>query len=344
MTGPFASVAIDYAKEGLHPFPTGGDDGKKPLVRNWQKCRSLETIEKFAERFPAANVGIPTGPATNLTVVDCDDRDLAGEMIQRCGDTDLIVKSPRGLHLYYRHSGEMNVQGLDGAKVDIRGFGGLILAPPSIRPDSGQEYETIMGRYEALDRLPEVNPGSLPLYQSTVIPCRPGAIGSDVDDMIGGPVEGTRNLALFTYLRGVAFDCSDESALIDQANEFNRSCRPPLPNAEVLGAVQSVWRYRMEGRLAKPGEHFAMITDRETGLLFKQPDAVLLLVYLRQLHGSRRKPFALVPEKCAPIFGISRDRIRAARNQLVDAKLLHPVNEGGKGMGDPATFLLHLAP
>ena len=36
---PFGSVAVAYAEAGLHPFPTGGDDGKRPLVKNWQRRR-----------------------------------------------------------------------------------------------------------------------------------------------------------------------------------------------------------------------------------------------------------------------------------------------------------------
>ncbi len=40
MTGPFAAVAVDYSRAGLSPFPCGGDDGKRPAVKGWQRRRT----------------------------------------------------------------------------------------------------------------------------------------------------------------------------------------------------------------------------------------------------------------------------------------------------------------
>ena len=89
------------------------------------------------------NVGIVTGAISDLTVVDCDSRDEAVWWWQNRPRTPLMVRTGKGIHFYYRYSEIGNKAGVLGRKIDIRGDGGYVAAPPSIHPDTGQPYEWI---------------------------------------------------------------------------------------------------------------------------------------------------------------------------------------------------------
>ena len=60
--GPFGSMAAEYAARNLRPFPTGGSDGKRPLIRGWRRLH-LGAVSNLSRRFPSANIGVLDGDA-----------------------------------------------------------------------------------------------------------------------------------------------------------------------------------------------------------------------------------------------------------------------------------------
>jgi Bifunctional DNA primase/polymerase, N-terminal len=140
-------AAIAYAKRGWIPVPC---DGKEPLV----KIRDRDTVSTVAELhlwwgvWPDAGVAILTGARSNLVVVDLDG--AMGEaswarLAQSHGPfpPTMDVKTRHGRHLYFLHPGVRILTrrseyfypwGLDESNaegVDVRGDGGLVVAPPS---------------------------------------------------------------------------------------------------------------------------------------------------------------------------------------------------------------------
>jgi Bifunctional DNA primase/polymerase, N-terminal len=96
--------------------------------------------------WPMGNIGIPTGPASGLLVVDLDGAEgLASwaKLEHEHGQVDtLTVLTGRGRHLWFTwpEGCELgNSRGLLGPHVDSRGIGGLIVAAPSVHP-TGQLY------------------------------------------------------------------------------------------------------------------------------------------------------------------------------------------------------------
>src|SRR5215471_20044514 len=89
--GAFASAAETLWHAGLAPIPVGGEDGKKPLVTSftkWKRRPGLNTISKWIEKYPNANVGVVTGPLSGISVVDIDSVDplLQQQILEECGD------------------------------------------------------------------------------------------------------------------------------------------------------------------------------------------------------------------------------------------------------------------
>jgi hypothetical protein len=167
LLGPFATHAEILWRAGLIPIPlTGEGDGKSPLVRgftSWKKRPSLDAVAKWAQSWPEGNLGIVTG--YGLTVIDIDDPAVIHAVIARFGPTPLQVTTPSGgLHLYYASSGERCGTLRPSLPVDIKGLGGYVVAPPSIRPSGefGRQYEIVRGSWEDLSTLPPLRSGSVP--------------------------------------------------------------------------------------------------------------------------------------------------------------------------------------
>ncbi|KJL26508.1 hypothetical protein RL72_01032 [Microbacterium azadirachtae] len=136
-------AAQHFATAGVPVFPLV--PGKKhPLVAHGFKDASIDPTQVAAwwERWPEANIGIPTGPASGFEVVDVDvkgDAPRGPESWQRAthaglldGWAALVVTPSGGLHAYYPAAEvEQRCWASGAAQLDFRGTAGYIVAPPS---------------------------------------------------------------------------------------------------------------------------------------------------------------------------------------------------------------------
>ena len=294
--GPFGLMARAYAERSLRVFPTGGPDGKKPLIRNWPRV-GLRAVLQLSIKFPAANIGVIDGLRGGVTRIDIDDPALVDNAIRRFGDSPIKVGTPGGgLHLWYTANGERRVIGLDGEKIDVLGSGGFGVAPPSVSPGRG-EYCFIEGGLDDLDRLKPIRPGSLPpkVYSDhrahyprplrSSSPCDSEKNhASEIlrDEKVG---QGQRELFLFGEARRIALRCATFDELMLELRALNAiSCDPPLPDSEVVYKARRVWRLKEQGRCYSPGagKSYAHITGHEIDNL--NSDALYLLASLKRWH------------------------------------------------------------
>lgn len=332
----FGLHCVALSNLGLLVIPTGGDDGKKPLVTFPKRRYSPATVQRLSRKFANDNVAILTGAgACPLTVIDIDDPDLSPCMIARFGDTPVQVSTPKGgVHLYYRHSGEGSVTGLDGLRVDIRGTRGIIIAPPSIRrcdPFKGQAYTFIKGGWDDLKNLPTLKPGSLVKGHQ-----KPTGSLHSVE-------AGTRNDRLFKRLMQEARHCDDLSALRDVALTLNGDMPEPLPEAEALRIAESAWKYEEKGANWCGAGGVVAIPRAALDLLKSNPNAYLLYSILKAEHDGIRKEFAVSPRGMADagvIPGWSHKGYRAARDVLTESGLLVLIRQGGRHGNDPSLYRL----
>lgn len=243
--GGHGGCAAALSAAGLAVLPVGGEDGKKPLVK-WSGRRGLlgsDALAKLCNKFPTANIGVITG-ISGVTVVDCDAPEAVAAMIERCGDTPLKTGTPSGgTHLWYRSSGERcaNLRA-HGLVVDIKGIGGVVVVPPSVRPSgpyAGRSYEFRSGSWADLGNLPTIRPGGLSMAMSTE---------ADPPTRLRAVKLGRRNNMLFRLLLSHARHCDSEDDLQDVAITINADYDPPLPAAEVRMTAKSAWRYEQDGK------------------------------------------------------------------------------------------------
>ena len=336
MTGAFQAAAVELHRHGLAVIPTGGADGKAPLVRGWNRWRgqARQTVEALAQKHDGANVAILTG-LSRLTVIDADDERTLADAEGRFGRSPIVTRSPRGGgHLYFKSGGERNANlRAHGLNVDVRGVGGLVLAPPSVRSGIGA-YRIERGGWDDLPRLPTIARGSLPAIER---PDRP----AQVRHRTTAP-EGERNNALFLALKAHALDCESLEALILEGHAINAQFAKPVELAEVVKTAKSVWNYKSTDRLitkSRPGVVVPFSDLDDLGA-----DGLYLLVVLRRNHGAKPGvPFALATKAMVrhrTIPGWGRARYCNAISQLLHCGRLRLVRRGGKCKGDPHLYCL----
>jgi hypothetical protein len=135
--------------------------GSKTNGRNWAMTREPAEIAKLWVKYPDDPLGVPTGSVNGIFVVDIDTVTLGGHkydgfaslraLEERYGSLPptLMAKSPTGsAHYYFRSppgvliknsASEIAIDGDNLALgIDIRGEGGMVIAPPSKHPRGGQ--------------------------------------------------------------------------------------------------------------------------------------------------------------------------------------------------------------
>lgn len=129
--------AVEYAKRGWAVFPLVG---KRPATAHGFKDATTDVGEVVAMFAGTAhNVGIATG-ASGLVVVDLDGEEAVDWWLRQDPVPTRVATTGRGQHWYYAGDAR-STSGAIAPKVDTRGQGGYVVAPPSIHPTTGGRYE-----------------------------------------------------------------------------------------------------------------------------------------------------------------------------------------------------------
>lgn len=125
--------------------------GKHPRLGGWQEkaTTDADTVRAWWTRWPSAGVGLATGSASRMWVLDLDGPEAGAwyesQLAKHGPAPTLGVETARGFHMYWRWTDGAvvrNAQGLQAAgiqSVDVRGDGGYVCAPPTVHR-SGAVY------------------------------------------------------------------------------------------------------------------------------------------------------------------------------------------------------------
>jgi KaiC/GvpD/RAD55 family RecA-like ATPase len=242
------AAALDYARQGIMVFPLE-PRGKKPLGRlapNGVKNATVEeaTIRRWWTDTPDANIGIATGRASGVTVVDVDGEEgekALANILHGAEPLTRQAKTGKGRHLFFSYiEGVKNSAGTLGAKLDIRNDGGYVVAAPSIHP-SGHAYTWLH------DSAPIAEvPDTLRVALRGEPEKEDASTGTWLDDLRReGIPEGKRNETLAKVAGFYARRLIPAGVRVDVVHalvmQFNRdACSPPLDDAEVRAIVNSI--------------------------------------------------------------------------------------------------------
>ena len=134
------AAALEYLADGLVPIPVTPGSKSPPLVR-WTPYRhrrpSRTQVRRWWERWPTANVALITGQLSNLVVLDVDPRngglESLADHVARNGPIGQrrLIDTPGGWHYWLCHPGGVVTSHPIAPGLDVKGDGGLVLAPPS---------------------------------------------------------------------------------------------------------------------------------------------------------------------------------------------------------------------
>jgi hypothetical protein len=269
-TGQFFEAALRYSRLGFKVLPvhsvvdglcTCGDTGcsspgKHPLTRHG--CRDATTdetiINEWAEQAPTANVGIATGGSSGTWVLDLDGEEGLATLAQFEGEHGPLPLTMRartgggGEHVFFAGpSGGIRCQtAVQGFRIDVRGDGGYVVAPPSCHA-SGRLYEWLVQPEEhrpaeAPDWLLELVRGRQVGSSAALDHAAGPSLIVLADDLTeaGGVPEGNRRNEL-CRLVGCHIARGDDAAQVErEAIVWAASCEPPLPDNEVQHAVRDL--------------------------------------------------------------------------------------------------------
>ena len=231
-------AAVAYVGRGLPVFPVRG---KVPLTPHGFHDASTDTeaVLTWWQRWPDANVGVPTGHVSGVDVLDVDTqhggaRTLAQLERERgkLPPTIEVLTPSGGRHYWFAHTGRAlkSGAGVLGPGLDTRGEGGYIVVPPSIG-DNGRLYRFV--------RDPEkTDPAEPPEWLFELLAKRQNGNAPSFDDVIP---EGQRRQALLSLAgtmrrRGMRRD--EIAAALAAVNTAR--CRPSLPAEEVAELARDV--------------------------------------------------------------------------------------------------------
>jgi Virulence-associated protein E-like domain/Bifunctional DNA primase/polymerase, N-terminal/Primase C terminal 2 (PriCT-2) len=156
---PVLAAALGYADRGWDVFPA--PPGQKKSYKSaeysngakWGKTRDPEQIRRDFDRWPKANVGIPTGADAGFWVVELDTpkgHAVDGIAAMRALEAQhgplpptLMAESPSGsLHHYFKWPDVVIKNSTSGIApgIDVRAQGGMVIAPPSVRGDGSYRW------------------------------------------------------------------------------------------------------------------------------------------------------------------------------------------------------------
>ena len=146
MSDDLRSAALEYANQGIAIMPCA-ERGKKPALDRTGKGHAVATndtdqILQWWTKNPQSNIGIAC-TANRLAVIDIDGE----EGIEWIREQQLpmpataVAITARGFHYYYHWPPRTTVRTCQIApKLEIRGAGAYVVAPPSIHP-TGHIYQ-----------------------------------------------------------------------------------------------------------------------------------------------------------------------------------------------------------
>lgn len=230
-------AALNIAAKGKPVFPCKPE--KAPYTPRGFKDATTDPARVTAlwTRYRGEKIGMPTGRASRVFVVDVDRLEALGELPREMQETLTVRTTSGGIHFYYNYvDGLTNRTGALPDGIDIRGDGGYVIVPPS----EGYVIERRAPIADAPDWLLEIIRDE-PSHESAE-PDRPRSVVL-VDD--GGPIpDGERDNTL-TRIAGRLHNGTRDLAQLEgdlqAANETR--CIPPLPLEQVRKIARSVYRY-----------------------------------------------------------------------------------------------------
>ena len=177
-------------------------------------------IRQIWDDMPNANIGVATGKASGITVLDLDSEEAKNEMAKiAVAPVTYSIKTPRGWHVYFLYDESVDQSAGRLFKTDVRNDGGYVVANGSVI--NGVTYTVISDKPVATWDFPDVFKST---HRNGTKPAQ-GRLKDWVGDLLAnGASEGQRNSETFriaSHYRQMGHEEDELSTLVHSFNEKN---------------------------------------------------------------------------------------------------------------------------
>jgi Bifunctional DNA primase/polymerase, N-terminal/Primase C terminal 1 (PriCT-1) len=254
-------TALTLAAKGLRVFPCR-PRSKRPATANGLNDATTErnTIIRWWQEQPDANVAIATGAASGLFVLDIDGVDAEAALRRLEAEHGTLpptveVVTPRpGRHVWFQMPPGIDIRNSVGkvaAGCDVRASGGYALVPRDTHP-SGCRYEW------SVDSANQI--ASAPLWLLAKITTGNGkgkiiTSSSDWRELVAaGVAEGARDDTITRIVGHLLRSRVHPYVTLELMRGWNEArCRPPLPDRDIERIVASVSGLELKRRTGHGG-------------------------------------------------------------------------------------------
>ena len=239
------TIALDYFNMGCSVIPI--KNGTKIARVKWEKYQDQKATEKEIQKWykdhPNDGVAVVTGAISGITVIDIDGDKGFESISQRQMFLDPKTRwhrTTRGQHYFYKYDPEVKTTAevLNMPGVDTRSDKGYIIVhnPGStykvMNPVVFSELKTIPPTFK------DAPPEKINLNNA-----KPKYVNEVESFWRYGVEEGKRNQAIHKMAKSERYYGVPLPKAISKLLGFNaRSCKPPLPEQEIVGAVNSAYK------------------------------------------------------------------------------------------------------
>ena len=215
-------------------------DTKYPFV-NWRDYQEKRPTDTDWEVWIPRTTGLAliTGKLSGIIVVDVDTTDNPFDL----NSTVICRTQSGGRHYYYKHTEEIrNTVRIEGAPVDFRGDGGLVIIPPTVYQTRSYSWLRPPTK-EAMSHLPDL-PANVRQYLKKIagIPVTGPRVSLQA---VIGTVEGSRNDQLYRSAMSILNKHPEsEWKTLGWGTivTLNATFKPPLPEAEVRMVYEQAYK------------------------------------------------------------------------------------------------------
>ena len=344
----FCGAAWALAKRGWPVFPVK-PNAKIPLTAHGclDATTDPEIINAWGEKWPNANVG---GACGKIIALDVDPAHGGSESLAQLeskhGPLPVTLRSRTGGdggHIFL-DSGNAEIHNSTsklGPGLDIRGYGGYVVLPPSIHP-SGKRYAWTSPK--------GVGPAPLPdwLREKLLEISRSPATPSNGNGHVSDPKipEGARNETLWKKACALRADGYSADAIFALLKVYNAEhCDPPSPEAELRSIADRSAKYPAgkSSEFAPPPIDPSEIAADENVSIPDMPPSVLD-GRLGEICRTRMSDFPIAFAWPALLAAASVILRPAAHRTNLYVCLVGPPEVGKSSAVDRANFLLDIKP
>lgn len=287
--------AREYLRAGFSIIPLQ-QRSKKPALPSWREFQKRLPTEKELEAWfgngDKYNIGILTGSISGIAALDAD----SAEAVEWCEGNlprTPTVQTARGRHYYFKfRPGLKNSVNVNGLKLDVRGEGGYVVAPPS-EHETGAVYAWVEDR-----DLDDLSPAELPeiVLAKTDLDKTPVRTLLEDGAVIGQRNDSVTRIAGALFAKGLNYDEALSLCLA-----WNQRNSPPLPEREVKTTVESIFQRHLKNHEAQ-NEHEPAPAKKGTPII-KQP--TMAPISLKELLAKPETPVNWLVEGIFPAGGLS---------------------------------------